>query len=387
MNNNREPDDVLNNLRSFLKGKRYLVIGGTGSIGRLIVDELLRADPGVVRVLSRDETKQLQMKEQLASGHPAFQSEKIELKKNIRFLIGDVRERERLERAMRDIDVVIQAAAMKHVDASEYNPFEAVRTNVIGTENVINAALQVGVDHLIGISTDKAINPPYVMGATKLLSEKLLTAANRWTETTAVGCVRFGNVLGTRGSVVPVVLRQIKRGGPVKMTDPDMRRFYVTRHQAAMLVLESLRRISGGEIYFLDMPVVRTGDLIRVLVDEFAPVFGKDPEAINIETVGHRPGEKKFERIITEEERRRAGVVAPLPMSPAGDGDTELDVLSEPALGKVVPLHQWEEVQSDASSDPGEISETVVDSEQAEPLSKEEVRALVQQAVTDPEDV
>ena len=280
-------------MSDFYTGKQILVTGGTGSIGSEIVRQLLAMAPAVVRVLSRDETRQYEMQHELH--HPA----------NMRWLIGDVRDEQRLKRAMEGIDIVFHAAALKHVPSCEYNPFEAVRTNVQGTQNVINAALDARVKEVVAISTDKAVNPINVMGATKLLAEKLIVTANNWIKDVRFCCVRFGNVLGTRGSIVPTFTRMIEAGGPVTITDPKMTRFMMTVPDAIALCLEAGERCEGGEVFTLKMPSLVIDDLVEVLVESLAPCFGHDPETIVRQLIGARPGEKKDEELLSEDEAKR----------------------------------------------------------------------------------
>ncbi|QIA26700.1 polysaccharide biosynthesis protein [Thermaerobacter sp. PB12/4term] len=277
-----------------LKGKRVLVTGGTGSIGREIVRQLLNVGAAVVRILSRDDSKQAIMA-QTVNGE------------NVRYLLGDVRDIRRLRRAMEGIDVVFHCAALKHVPACEFNPFEAVATNIQGTQNVIDVALEVEAEKVILVSTDKAVNPSNVMGATKLLAERLMIAANnyRGERKTRFSCVRFGNVLGSRGSVVHIVVSQIARGGPVTVTDPHMTRYVMAVEDAVQLVFAATAMMRGGEIFVLKMPRVRVMDLVEVIIEEFAPKFGYQPKEIQIEIIGRRPGEKRDEELVTEDERKR----------------------------------------------------------------------------------
>jgi FlaA1/EpsC-like NDP-sugar epimerase len=203
---------------------------------------------------------------------------------------------------------VFHAAALKHVEINEYNPFEAVQTNVQGTQNLIRAAIEEEVEAFVGISTDKASNPTSVMGATKLLSERLIISANNYKgdKDICFGCVRFGNVLGSSGSVIPLFLEQIRDGGPVTVTDPDMTRFIMPITEAAGLVVEAYERMTSGEIFVLKMPAFRVGTLAGAMVEEYAPGAGYDPDEVEIETVGARPGERIHEKLISEDERRQA---------------------------------------------------------------------------------
>lgn len=284
-------DDIEN--QAFLKGKTVLVTGGTGSIGRELVSRVLALGPGVVRVLSRNEFNQYRMSQEFIEHD------------NLRFLLGDVRDHDRVMRACEGVDIVFHAAALKHVPACEYNPFEAVKTNVIGTQNLIEAAIEHEIERLIAISTDKAVSPTNTMGATKLLAERLVLAANLYKgeRKSAFSVVRFGNVLASRGSVIPHFIRQISNGGPVTLTHPKMRRFFMSIPDAVDLVLSAAAETRGDEIYILKMPVVLISDLIAVLVDTYAPKFGHKPEDISVEITGLRPGEKVQEELMTSEER------------------------------------------------------------------------------------
>jgi UDP-N-acetylglucosamine 4,6-dehydratase len=284
------------NLRALIEGKNILVTGGTGSIGGEIAKKILCFSPNVVRIFSRDECKQLYMKEELKDWS------------NVRFLVGDIRDKERVMRAIEDIDIVFHAAALKHVPACEYNPFEAVKTNVIGTQNLIDAALYEEVEKFIAISTDKAVHPTNTMGATKLLSEKLVSTANYYKgrRSTVFACMRFGNVLGSSGSIIPFVTCQIKRGGPITLTNPEMCRFVMPIAQAVSLILEAAHLAKGGEIFVLKMPVINIADLIEVLIRQLAPRFGYSPQDIKVKHVGVRKGEKLQESLMTEDEVSRA---------------------------------------------------------------------------------
>ncbi len=277
---------------SLFADRRILVTGGTGSIGGAIVDALLEHSPAALRVISRDDSKQFE----LANRHRDAEA--------LRMLIGDVRSRERMDRAMADVDLVFHAAAMKHVPASEYNPFEATATNVGGTQNVIESATDAGVERVLGISTDKAVDPTNVMGATKLLAERLLSAAELYKgpARTRFASVRFGNVIGSRGSLVPLIRGQVARGGPVTITDPEMSRYMMPIADAVRLCFQAMARMEGGEVFILKMPRVRVGDLVEVLVEAYAPLFGYRADEIVVETIGPRPGEKWDEVLLTDAE-------------------------------------------------------------------------------------
>ena len=272
-----------------------LVTGGSGTIGSRLVDHLLQTGPEVIRVLGRDETKQ-------------FYDRHRHRERNVRFLIGDIRDRDRLLRACEGVDVVFHCAALKHVESGEYNPFEATQTNVTGTQNVIDACLATGVSTMILTSSDKAANPTSVMGASKLLAEKLVTAATnyRGSHRTTFASVRFGNVLGSRGSALELFARQIAGGGPVTVTDPSMTRFIMSTDRAVELAIKAAEVAHGGEVFVFKMPAARLDDLITATIDVVAPANGLDPAAIERQAIAPRAGEKAYEELMTEDESTRA---------------------------------------------------------------------------------
>jgi FlaA1/EpsC-like NDP-sugar epimerase len=283
-------------IRNIIKGKTILVTGGTGTIGGEVVRQVLQYDPKAVRILSRDEHKQFLMAQRYSG------------ESRLRFLIGDIRDMQRVHKAMNNVDIVFHAAALKHVPSCEYNPFEAVATNVMGTQNLVEAAMENNVEHFIGISTDKAASPNSVMGATKLLAEKIVTSASNYEggRRTIFASVRFGNVLGSRGSLVRLVQDQIVNGSPVTVTDPDMCRFFISISDAVNLVFKALLIMQGGELFILKMPVVRIGDMIEVLKEVFAEKNHKSSGEIETDIIGRRPGEKKHESLMTEDESNLA---------------------------------------------------------------------------------
>ncbi|MFX1256302.1 MAG: SDR family NAD(P)-dependent oxidoreductase [Promethearchaeota archaeon] len=274
----------------FFKEKVILVCGGTGSIGSEIVYQLLKWNPKTIRILSNSENELWKTKLRFK-----------EYKNKLRFLLGDIRNFERIERALENVDYTFNAAAIKHVPIAEYNPMETINVNIHGLENIIEAALKYNVKNLIHISTDKAVNPTTVMGATKMLGERLCISRElaKGTHLTKISCVRFGNVLGTRGSILLLIKDQIKKGNIVTLTDEEMRRFFLSISQAVELVLKAASLAKGGEIFVLKMPVVLIKDLIEVVIEEYAPKIGKDPNSIKIETIGIRPGEKINEELIS----------------------------------------------------------------------------------------
>jgi UDP-N-acetylglucosamine 4,6-dehydratase len=260
-----------------------LVTGGTGSFGRKFVDIMLRDfRPKKVIVFSRDELKQHEMRS-LGFDQP-----------NLRFFIGDVRDRERLLRAMHGVDVVVHAAALKQVPTCEYNPMEAVKTNILGTSNVVEAALDAGVRKVLALSTDKAVNPVNLYGATKLAAEKLTVQSNAYAAGTATrySCVRYGNVVGSRGSVVPVFLKQ-REHGRLTITDERMTRFWLSLEEGVRFVIECIEHMQGGEVFVPKIPSMKVLDLAKAIA----------PEA-TLDFVGIRPGEKLHEVLISEDEAR-----------------------------------------------------------------------------------
>lgn len=283
---------------SFFDNKNILVTGGTGSLGKDLVRHLLQKhNPKTIRIYDVDETEQ----------HD-FQYELKGYEKQVRFLLGDVRDKERLNRAAEDIDIIFHTAALKHVLACEYNPFEAVKTNVIGMQNIIDVAINNNVNKTIFTSSDKAVNPSNTMGATKLLAEKLMTAANyhKGYRDCNFSSVRFGNVIGSRGSVIPLFSKQIEHGNNVTVTDPEMTRFMMSMSGAVELVLKTAEISHGGEVFILKMPVIKLSDLAEVLIEELAPKHGHLPENIGIDVIGIKPGEKMYEELMTEDEASRS---------------------------------------------------------------------------------
>lgn len=278
------------------KGKRILITGGTGTVGRSLLETLLLEQPEVIRIYSRDEFKQFELQQQYR-GTP-----------NLRFLLGDVRDYSRLVRAFEGIDYIFHAAALKHVPACEYNPFEAVQTNVVGTQNVIQAALESGVKKVIFTSTDKAISPTNAMGATKLMAERLIVAAEyqKGSSSTVFSAVRFGNVMGSRGSVIPLFVQQIREKRKITLTSADMTRFMMTVSEATRLTMEAMQLAGGGEVFVFKMPIIRLGDLAEVIIDLVCEKYGIRVSEVEIQQIGFRPGEKMYEELMTFEESKNA---------------------------------------------------------------------------------
>ena len=280
-------------MNNIFAGKKVLVTGGAGSIGSAIVHELVTRDCTLVRVLDMNETGLFTLQQELA--HTPV----------CRFLVGDIRDRDRMRRAVEGIDIVIHAAALKHVQSSEYNPFEAVKTNVVGIQNLIDVCIEEDIERFLFTSSDKATNPTNVMGTTKLLGERLVTAANYYKgkRRAMFSSVRFGNVMGSQGSVVPLFMQQIQRRIPVTITDETMTRFVMSKQEAIGLIFKALAIMKGGEVFILKMPVFRVADLYRAVADY---MHERHALSSTSTTIGLRNGEKMHEELMTAEESRRA---------------------------------------------------------------------------------
>lgn len=266
-----------------LNGKVILITGGTGSLGKKLTARILKNHrPEKLIIFSRDELKQFEMQQ-------VFNSDRM------RYFIGDVRDKDRLYRALDGVDIVIHAAALKQIPAAEYNPFEAIQTNIIGAENLVSACIDKGVKRVLAISSDKAVNPINLYGATKLCAEKLFVAANSYVgakKPTKFSVVRYGNVIGSRGSIVPL-FNEKKRTGILPITDNRMTRFWITLEQGVKLVLKCLERMESGEIFIPKIPSMKISDLARAICPK-----------CRHEIIGIRPGEKLHEILVGEDESR-----------------------------------------------------------------------------------
>jgi UDP-N-acetylglucosamine 4,6-dehydratase len=272
--------------KNMLNNANILITGGTGSFGRKFTEYVLNnCTPRRIVILSRDEVKQLEMREQFPDPPGGV----------MRYFIGDVRDRERLYRAFRGVDIVVHAAALKQVPTAEYNPLEVIKTNILGGSNIIDAAIDCGVKKVIALSTDKAVNPVNLYGATKLCADKLFVSAGAYTGPgdTRFAVVRYGNVLGSRGSVIPEFIKR-RDCGILPITDERMTRFWITLEQAAQFVVKCVGSMKGNEIFVPKIPSMRVVDLASAIVPE-----------CRHEMVGVRPGEKLHEVLLTEEEARR----------------------------------------------------------------------------------
>ncbi|USZ71459.1 SDR family NAD(P)-dependent oxidoreductase [Natronosalvus halobius] len=330
-----------------ITGKNVLLTGGAGSVGRALIPKLLDQNPNVLRVFDNNEPG-------LAKIKSAGSDDRC------RYLTGDVRDKDRLSRAMEEIDIVVHTAAMKHVDICEYNPFEAVKTNTLGLQNIVDTAIDAGAERVVFTSSDKAVNPANTMGTTKLLGEKLITAGNnhRGDRDLRLASVRFGNIINSSQSVIPIFTEQIREGGPVTLTDEQMTRFFLTYDDVFDLVTQAIEKTAGGEVFVYKMPAIKIEDLAKAMIETLAPQFGHDAAEIGIEVIGRRPGETFHEEIMTNREARRA--------------------YENETLYAIAP--EMTEFQAvDGVAEFKETSEIVLSSEHAPKLSKNEIVTLLEE--------
>jgi UDP-N-acetylglucosamine 4,6-dehydratase len=273
-----------------INGKNILITGGTGSFGNQMIEELSNYKPKSVVIYSRDEDKQHNMKENLKDRR---------IFKNLKFVIGDVRDYDRLFAATKNMDIVFHAAALKQVPTVESHPYEAVKTNVIGAYNMMSVAVARKVKHVVAISTDKAVKPVNAMGITKALQEKIILSEDITKDGTVFCCVRYGNVLGSRGSVVPLWDIKLEKNQPLPITHPEMTRFILTLHEAIQLVFYSLKHAKGGEIFVKKAPSVKIEELAKM----YAELKSKKKN-YPVEYIGIRSGEKIHEVLVSQEEKR-----------------------------------------------------------------------------------
>ncbi len=283
-------------MRKFYHNKTILVTGAAGTIGKELVTQLITFQPGELRLLDNNESA-------LYCLGSHYRHTNI-----VRTYLGDVRDFQKMLNVTKGVDIIFHTAAFKHVSLSEYNPFDAVQTNINGVKNIVQAAMDNNVGRLIFTSSDKAVNPTNVMGTSKLMGERIITAANIVNNNgrQIFSSVRFGNVLGSRGSVVPIFAEQIFTGKAVTVTDQRMTRFVMTIQEAAHMVLEAGMLACGGEVLVSKMPVMRILDLARAMIEVLAPLAGRHPDQVPINFIGATPGEKLYEELMSEEEVSRA---------------------------------------------------------------------------------
>lgn len=278
---------------SLFKDKTLMITGGTGSFGNAVLNRFLRTDIGEIRIFSRDEKKQDDMRHE-------FQAKMPEVADKIKFYIGDVRDLQSVRGAMNGVDYIFHAAALKQVPSCEFFPMEAVRTNVIGTDNVLTAAIEFGVESVICLSTDKAAYPINAMGITKAIEEKVAVAKSRMSGKTKICCTRYGNVMCSRGSVIPLWIDQIKNGNPITLTEPKMTRFIMSLEEAVDLVLFAFEHGENGDLLIQKAPACT----IQTQAEAVCDLFGGKKEDIKV--IGIRHGEKMYETLLTNEECAKA---------------------------------------------------------------------------------
>lgn len=278
---------------SLFKGKTLMITGGTGSFGNAVLNRFLKTDIGEIRIFSRDEKKQDDMRHE-------FQVKFPEMSEKLSFYIGDVRDLQSVKNAMHDVNYIFHAAALKQVPSCEFFPIEAVKTNVLGTENVLTAAIDEGVESVICLSTDKAAYPVNAMGTSKAMMEKVIVAKSRTTKTTKICCTRYGNVMCSRGSVIPLWIEQIRNNQPMTLTDGSMTRFIMSLDEAVDLVMFAFENGESGDIFVQKAPACT----IQTQAEAVCELFGGNKE--NIKTIGIRHGEKMYETLLTNEECAKA---------------------------------------------------------------------------------
>jgi len=297
---------------SVFKDKVLLITGGTGSFGNAVLNRFLRTDIGEIRIFSRDEKKQDDMRHE-------YQAKMPEVANKIKFYIGDVRNRSTLKYAMQGVDYVFHAAALKQVPSCEFFPMEAVKTNVMGTDNTLDAAIDAGVKCVICLSTDKAAYPINAMGITKAIEEKIAVAKSRYSGQTKICCTRYGNVMCSRGSVIPLWIDQIRNGNPITLTEPNMTRFIMSLEEAVDLVLFAFENGQNGDILVQKAPACT----IQTQAEAVCELFGGKKEDIKV--IGIRHGEKMYETLLTKEECAKAEDMGNFYRVPADNRDLNYD--------------------------------------------------------------
>ncbi|MBO7137929.1 MAG: polysaccharide biosynthesis protein [Bacteroidaceae bacterium] len=308
---------------SLFKDKVLLITGGTGSFGNAVLNRFLKTDIGEIRIFSRDEKKQDDMRHD-------FQARMPEVANKIKFYIGDVRNRSTLKYAMQGVDYVFHAAALKQVPSCEFFPMEAVKTNVIGTDNTLDAAIDAGVKCVICLSTDKAAYPINAMGITKAIEEKIAVAKSRYSGNTKICCTRYGNVMCSRGSVIPLWIDQIRKGNPVTLTEPNMTRFIMSLEEAVDLVLFAFEHGQNGDILVQKAPACTIQTQAEAVCELFKHQYGSALNSLNssgpeIRVIGIRHGEKMYETLLTKEECAKAEDMGNFYRVPADNRDLNYD--------------------------------------------------------------
>ena len=313
---------------SVFKDKTLLITGGTGSFGNAVLNRFLRTDIGEIRIFSRDEKKQDDMRHE-------YQAKMPEVANKIKFYIGDVRNRSTLKYAMQGVDYVFHAAALKQVPSCEFFPMEAVKTNVIGTDNTLDAAIEAGVKCVICLSTDKAAYPINAMGITKAIEEKIAVAKSRYSGDTKICCTRYGNVMCSRGSVIPLWIDQIRNGNPITLTEPKMTRFIMSLEEAVDLVLFAFENGKNGDILVQKAPACT----IQTQAEAVCELFGGKKEDIRV--IGIRHGEKMYETLLTKEECSKAEDMGNFYRVPADNRDLNYDKYFKDGNTKLVTIEEF----------------------------------------------
>ena len=323
---------------SVFKDKTLLITGGTGSFGNAVLNRFLKTDIGEIRIFSRDEKKQDDMRHD-------FQARMPEVANKIKFYIGDVRNKSTLKYAMKGVDYVFHAAAVKQVPSCEFFPMEAVKTNVIGTDNTLDAAIDAGVKCVICLSTDKAAYPINAMGITKAIEEKIAVAKSRNSGETKICCTRYGNVMCSRGSVIPLWIDQIRHGNPITLTEPNMTRFIMSLEEAVDLVLFAFEHGQNGDILVQKAPACTIQTQAEAVCELFAHQWGGDAStglaADNIKVIGIRHGEKMYETLLTKEECAKAVDMGDFYRVPADNRDLNYDKYFKDGDTKMVTIEEF----------------------------------------------
>ena len=323
---------------SVFKDKTLLITGGTGSFGNAVLNRFLKTDIGEIRIFSRDEKKQDDMRHD-------FQARMPEVANKIKFYIGDVRNKSTLKYAMKGVDYVFHAAALKQVPSCEFFPMEAVKTNVIGTDNTLDAAIDAGVKCVICLSTDKAAYPINAMGITKAIEEKIAVAKSRNSGETKICCTRDGNVMCSRGSVIPLWIDQIRHGNPITLTEPNMTRFIMSLEEAVDLVLFAFEHGQNGDILVQKAPACTIQTQAEAVCELFAHQWGGDAStglaADNIKVIGIRHGEKMYETLLTKEECAKAVDMGDFYRVPADNRDLNYDKYFKDGDTKMVTIEEF----------------------------------------------